>query len=122
MQCGMWGEWMDVIYEWVRSLMFFLILTTMVVNLLPDKKYEKYLRLYIGAVFLILVFSPLANLSGAGEQVAEAFARITFQNEAKVLQREIQEAGVLLDEELEQKIGEYDGLEKNDMEIHFEVE
>lgn len=86
------GDEMSRIYEWVRSLVFYLILMTMVVNLLPDKKYEKYLQLFVGMVFLMLILSPFANLSGAEAQVAEAFSRLTFQNDAKMLRREIEDA------------------------------
>ncbi len=86
------GEWMEQILEWVRSLVYFLILMTMLGNLLPDKKYEKYLSLFVGMVFLMLVLSPFADLTGVEARTAEAFARLTFQNDAKLLRREIEDA------------------------------
>lgn len=86
------GEWMSGIYEWIQSLVFYLILMTMAANLLPDKKYEKYLSLFVGMVFLLLLLSPFADLSGTEEYVAEAFSRLTFQNDAKMLRREIEDA------------------------------
>lgn len=39
---------MEAVYEWIRSLVFYLILMTTVLNFLPDRKYEKYLRLFTG--------------------------------------------------------------------------
>ena len=80
-----------MIFQWIRSLVCYLILMTMVVNLIPNKKYENYLRLFAGIIFLMLVFAPFGNLSGVEEQVAEAFSRLTFQNEAKILKREIED-------------------------------
>ena len=85
------GEDMDMIFQWIRSLVCYLILMTMVVNLIPEKKYENYLRLFAGIIFLMLVFAPFGNLNGVEEQVAEAFSRMTFQNEAKILKREIED-------------------------------
>ena len=58
---------MEGIYQWIRSLVFYLILMTMLMNLLPDKKYENYLRLFTGVVFLLLFFSAVyRTFGGAG--------------------------------------------------------
>ena len=60
---------MNGIYEWIRSVVSFMILMTVIMNLLPDKKYEKYLRLFTGLVFLTLVLAPFSGLGGGGIQV-----------------------------------------------------
>ena len=83
---------MEAVYEWIRSLVFYLILMTTVLNFLPNRKYEKYLRLFTGMVFILLVFGPLGDLTGLEERMAGAFGRITFQNDVKLLQREIADA------------------------------
>ncbi len=83
---------MKGIYEWIRSLVSFMILMTAIMNLLPDKKYEKYLHLFSGMVFLLLFFAPLTDLSGLEAQMAGAFERITFQTDAKLLKKEIEDA------------------------------
>lgn len=85
------GDFMEEIYGWVRGLVFYLILMTMVLNLLPDKKYEKYLRLFTGMIFIMLVFRPFMDLGGLEERMAGVFERITFQNDAKLLQRELKD-------------------------------
>lgn len=66
-----------------------MILMTMIMNLLPDKKYEKYLQLFTGMVFLLLFFAPLTDWNGLEAQMAGAFERITFQTDAKLLKKEI---------------------------------
>lgn len=81
---------MSGIYEWIRNLVCYLIFLTMILNLLPDRKYEKYLRLFAGAVLLLLIFSPLTKRDGLEMQIAGLFERLTFQNEAKLLQKEIE--------------------------------
>lgn len=83
---------MEEIYGWVRGLVFYLILMTMVLNLLPDKKYEKYLRLFTGMIFIMLVFRPFMDLGGLEARMAGIFERITFQNDAKLLKRELEDA------------------------------
>lgn len=81
---------MEGIYQWIRSLVFYLILMTMLMNLLPDKKYENYLRLFTGVVFLLLFFQPFTGLLGAQERIAGLFERLTFQNEVQLLRKELQ--------------------------------
>lgn len=73
-------------------MVFYLIFMTMIINLLPDKKYEKYLQLFAGVVFILLVFGPFADLTGVEARIAEAFERITFRNDVKLLQKEIEDA------------------------------
>ena len=100
MRSGMRGKHMEGIYEWIKNLVCYLIFTTMIGHMIPDKKYEKYLRLFVGMVFLLLLVSPLADLCGLEYQVTEAFARLTFQNEATTLKREIE----VVDEERFQRV------------------
>lgn len=83
---------MNGVLSWVRSIVFYLIFTTLIVNMLPDRKYEKYLRLFVGMVLVFLVFEPFADISGMEAQVAGAFERITFQNDAALLRKEIDDA------------------------------
>ena len=52
---------MTAIENWVKDIVFYMIFVTMVMNLLPDPKYEKYLRLFAGAVMILLAFGPLAR-------------------------------------------------------------
>ena len=66
-----------------------MLLMTMIMNLLPDKKYEKYLRLFTGVVFLLLFFAPITDLNGLETKMTGAFERITFQTDARLLKKEI---------------------------------
>ena len=96
---------MSRIYEWIRSLVSFMILMTALMNLLPDKKYEKYVQLFAGMVFLHLFFSPLTDLSGLEAQMAGAFERITFQTDARLLKKEIED---LDGTRIQRLIGQYE--------------
>ncbi len=80
---------MKMIYEWICSLISYMILMTMITNLLPDHKYEKYLRLFSGVVFLLLVISPFTNLTGTAAQMAAAFEQIAFQTDVEAMKQEI---------------------------------
>ena len=50
---------MKAVENWVRDIVFYMIFVTMVMNLLPDPKYEKYLRLFAGAVMILLALPSI---------------------------------------------------------------
>lgn len=53
---------MEVLYSWIKSIVFYLILITAVINVLPDNGYKKYVKLFTGMMLVVLLISPLAKL------------------------------------------------------------
>ncbi len=53
---------MNEIYGWVKNIVIFLVLTTIVTNLLGKSSYKKYVNLITGIILVILVISPLLKL------------------------------------------------------------
>ena len=83
---------MSGIYDWIRDIIGYMVLMTAILNFLPDRKYVKYFRLFSGTLLILLIFRPAIEFTGLEEQTAGLFERITFQNDAKLLQREITDA------------------------------
>ena len=75
---------MKAVENWVRDIVFYMIFVTMVMNLLPDPKYEKYLRLFAGAVMILLAFGPVLRITG----METAMAGI-FENDVRTLKEEL---------------------------------
>ena len=76
---------MKAVENWVRDIVFYMIFVTMVMNLLPDPKYEKYLRLFAGAVMILLAFGPVLRITA----MAGIFEKITFENDVRTLKEEL---------------------------------
>ena len=72
---------MTAIENWVKDIVFYMIFVTMIMNLLPDPKYEKYLRLFAGAVMILLAFVPLARITGMETAIAGMFEKIIFEDD-----------------------------------------
>lgn len=53
---------LDLIYDWIKNIIIFLVLTTIITNLLGKSAYKKYVNLITGIILLILVVSPLFKL------------------------------------------------------------
>ena len=37
------------IYDWIKNLVFYLILMTMLMQIIPDSDYKKYIRFFYGS-------------------------------------------------------------------------
>lgn len=80
---------MSGLYSWVGNIVFYLIFITVVTSLLPNKKYERYLKLFAGMVLILLVLKPLTGSLRLEDKIAYYFESITFQNESDDLKKEI---------------------------------
>lgn len=43
----------EELYLWIRNLAVFYIFFTAVLNLIPDQKYEKYVRFFMGLLLIL---------------------------------------------------------------------
>lgn len=80
---------MGGILEWVGSLLFFMVFITVADNLLPGRKYSRYLRLCGGMVLILLVIGPVTGGLHLEDQMARWFEAASFRQEANDLSREI---------------------------------
>lgn len=77
------------LYGWVRNITCYLIFMTVITNILPNKKYEKYVRLFAGMVLILIVLKPLTSGLRLDDQIAYFFESITFQSQAGDFKREL---------------------------------
>ena len=82
------------LYEWIRNIAGFMILVNVVIHLVPNDNYRKYIRFFTGIVLILLVASPLFQLSGIKDTFAEIYESRTY--EAGI--REIEESTQYLNE------------------------
>ena len=69
---------MSYIYSWVKNLVCFYILLTVVLHLLPKQNYQKYVRFFSGILLTILVISPILSLLGNEEAIREKINQAEF--------------------------------------------
>ena len=53
---------MGEIYDWVRNTVIYLILNTIIMNLLGNSSYKKYVSIVSGMILLLIVVSPFFKL------------------------------------------------------------
>lgn len=50
---------MTVVYDWIKDIIYYLILMSLVFQLLPNENYRKYIKLFSGILLVIIVLKPL---------------------------------------------------------------
>jgi len=73
---------MDELFSWIRNITYYLIFITVVGNLLPNKKYEKYIKLFAGMVLILLVLKPITGGLRLDDTLAYYFESISLKKEA----------------------------------------
>lgn len=72
---------MDGLYGLIQNIVYYLIFVTVIVNLLPAGKYEKYLRLFAGCILILLVLQPVTGGLRLEDKIAGIFRTLSFENE-----------------------------------------
>lgn len=80
---------MEGLYRWISSVAGYFLLMSMLDQLLPSKKYVKYMRLFGGMVLILLVFRPLTSGLQVEDTIMRYYEMFAFQNEAKDLKQEL---------------------------------
>ena len=74
---------------WVRNIVCYLIVLTVVSELLANSRYERYLRFFSGLVLIVLVVSPLSDALCLTDTLDDLFSAITFSQESDDFQERI---------------------------------
>ena len=82
---------MSAVYEWIRNLTALFLFFSVVENLLPGKKYGKYIRLFAGMVLILLVVEPLTNHLDLEEVLARSYESLLIREEAGGLEANFNE-------------------------------
>ncbi len=99
------------IYQWMKNLAFFHVLATAVLHILPDKRYEQYVRLFMGLLLILLICTPVFTLLGKSGELLRGFREYYGKEEMARMEAEaegIQETFLreAYKEELEKQIRE----------------
>lgn len=84
----------EYLYEWMKSIAYFMILVTILMHVIPDQGYQKYIRFFTGALLVILLLSPIWKLIGMGENLQKIYQGSVYEETVE----RIQEAGSYLKE------------------------
>ena len=85
----------EELYLWIRNLAVFYIFFTAVLNLIPDQKYEKYVRFFMGLLLIFIMSTPIFSILGKGSELTESFLdNFSEENREKELRETLEKRGI----------------------------
>lgn len=104
---------MEQIYSLVRNIVVYLILVTIIMNLIGKNSYRKYVSIFTGMVLILIVAKPILGLFHLSDTFNYYFKNNLYMVEAKDMGDELQTS----DEAGKQAIlSEYQNIVKNQVE------
>ena len=76
----------EELYQWMKNLAVFYIVFSAILHLVPDRKYERYVRSFMGLLLIYLLCTPVFAVLGKSAELIEDFA-INFQLEQRILEK-----------------------------------
>lgn len=83
--------------EWLKSLVGYLLLVSVTMQMLPNQKYEQYVRLFTGFLMIIIVLQPLLKIRSADAYLEYKIQE--FVQEQSDLEEKISKEGLMFQEE-----------------------
>ena len=84
---------------WLKSLVGYMLIVSVVMQMLPDKKYEQYVKLFTGFLLIIFVLQPVLKIGSADSYLADKITR--FVQEQELLEENIGEQSKMFERESE---------------------
>ena len=79
----------EVLYDWVRNLVFYQILISIVMNLIPQNVYVKYIRFFLGMLFIIIAMQPVLKAFRLAERMDVSYVQRMIEQELQEGEPEI---------------------------------
>lgn len=83
---------MDYIYQAVKSIVIFLLLVTVLSNLLGQSSYKKYINIFVGLVLIIIVLTPILNIINSTDKVDQYFNQNMYKFNAQDMSEQLASA------------------------------
>lgn len=73
--------------EWLKNIVGFLLIVSIVMQVLPGKKYEQYVKLFTGFLLILIVLQPVLKIGSANSFLEQTIEEFVAQQE--ILERKI---------------------------------
>lgn len=80
---------MELLFSSVKSIIVFLLLVTVFMNLIGKSTFKQYISIFVGLVLIIIVIRPVLTLFNASDKVDHYFNMNMYQSNAKDLSNEL---------------------------------
>lgn len=71
--------------QWIQKIISMLLVMSAILQVIPGKDYEKYIRFFCGLVLILLALSPIAALKGL--KAEQFYQKEVYQQYEKEIER-----------------------------------
>jgi stage III sporulation protein AF len=55
---------MEYVYQWMKNLSFYLVLLSVLLQMIPGEQYKKYVKFFAGMILIMMLLKPILGLLG----------------------------------------------------------
>lgn len=82
----------EIFYDWIRNIVFYQLLSSIILNIIPGDKYQKYVRFFLGMLFLLISIRPVLEILQLTDDMDVSYVQ-------QMLERDLEENKVEFDVE-----------------------
>ncbi|MEI3340579.1 MAG: stage III sporulation protein AF [Eubacterium sp.] len=75
---------MTELLEWVKKMIYLSVFLTLILHILPEGSYRKYVRFFAGLIFIVTVMAPMVQLVHRGSLEEAILSEISREKEREV--------------------------------------
>ena len=75
---------MEIIFGYIKNIVYFSIFINLILNVFPDKKYTKYIKVFAGFLLILVVLEPFSKFGKINlrlENLLKKYSAVSKDNE-----------------------------------------
>lgn len=80
---------MGILLNYIRNIGYFLILMSLVSNVMPDNSYKKYCRMFCGLILVVLVINPFYEFLNYDGELKDVFVDANYKSQVAELKSQL---------------------------------
>lgn len=76
----------EYFYEWIQNIAFFLVLATVVIQIIPENSYRKYIRFFMGLLLIVMLSGPILKIFGMQYQFSKFYSSAEYKQKVKEME------------------------------------
>ena len=66
---------LDYIYQWMENIAFYMVMVTVIMQLVSGTAYKKYIQFFAGMILILMISGPLLKIFGMEQFHSETYLR-----------------------------------------------
>lgn len=63
----------EFLYGFIKNLAVYSLLVAVVMNFLPNNQYQKYIKLFVGFILILIVMAPITKITRLDDKISKSF-------------------------------------------------